>query len=105
MKKKNTIRLNENTLKQIVAESVKRVLNESCWYGDVKPFQTIISAANEIMDKFGHTQDDNYDGIGDCDGSDIAPQIYEWAKNVAEDAEDWLRYNSSHTSINGGEDW
>ena len=103
--KKNTIKLNENQLRQIVAESVKRVLNENCWYGDVKPFQTIISAANEIMNKFGYTQDEDYDDIGDCDGPDIALQIYDWAKTVVDDAEDWLRYNSSHTPINGGEDW
>ncbi len=103
--KKNVIKLNENILRQIVAESVKKVLKESCWYGDEKPFQTIISAANEIVDKFDYTQDDNYDEIGDCDGPDIVPQIYRWAKNVAETAEYWLRYNSRYVPINGGEDW
>lgn len=103
--KKNVVKINENTLRQIVAESVKKVLKESCWYGDEKPFQTIISAANEIVDKFDYTQDDNYDDIGDCDGPDITPQIYKWAKNVAEGAEYWLRYNSRYTPINGGEDW
>lgn len=103
--KKNTVKLNESTLRKIVAESVKKVLKESCWYGDEKPFQTIISAANEIVDKFDYTQDDNYDDIGDCDGPDITPQIYKWAKNVAEGAEYWIRYNSRYTPINGGEDW
>ena len=103
--KKNIVKINENTLRQIVAESVKKVLKESCWYGDEKPFQTIISAANEIVDKFDYTQDDNYDDIGDCDGPDITPQIYKWAKNVAEGAEYWLIYNSRYTPINGGEDW
>ena len=68
-------------------------------------FASEYKTCNEIMDKFGYTQDENYDDIGDGDGPDIAPQIYEWAKTVVEDAEYWLRYNSSNTSINGGEDW
>lgn len=103
--KTDVIRINEQQLKKIVAESVKKVLKESCWYGDEKPFNTIIKAANEIMNKFDYTQDDNYDGMGDCDGPDITPEIYKWAKDVAYNAEYWLRYNSKYTSINGGEDW
>ena len=92
-------------LNNVVAEGVKKALNETCWYGDKKPFQTILSAANEIMDKFEHTQADDYDDMGDCDGPDITPNIYKWAERVADDAEYWLRYHSSNTSINGGEDW
>ena len=101
----NVIKLNEQQLKKMIAESVKKVLKESCWYGDEKPFQTILSAANEIIDKFAYTQENDYDDIGDCDGPDITPQIYKWAEDVAYNAEKWLRYNSRYTSINGGEDW
>lgn len=103
--KKNTIKLNESQLRKIVAESVKRVLKESCWYGDIKPFETIAAEAQKIVEKFEYAQSDDYDDLGDCDGPDITPQIYKWAKNVAEQAEYWLRSNSRYTSINGGEDW
>ena len=43
--KKNTIKINENTLKQIVTESVKRVLNESCFHSR-DPFETSDAEVN-----------------------------------------------------------
>jgi hypothetical protein len=31
--------------------------------------------------------------------------MYEWAKRVKDDAEEYIHCNSQFTSINGGEDW
>ena len=50
--KRQVIRLNESQLKRVVSEAVKKVLNESCWYGDTKPFIAIYNAASEIMKAF-----------------------------------------------------
>ena len=102
---KRTIRLSERDLHRVVNESVKRILGESCWYGDTKPFEQIIDAANKIMQNFEHVNAEDYEPWDDCDGADLDPQIYQWAKKVADDAEYYMRSNSSHTSINGGEDW
>ena len=102
---KRTIRLSERDLHRVVNESVKRILGESCWYGDTKPFEQIIDAANKIMQNFEHVNAEDYEPWDDCDGADLDPQIYQWAKKVADDAEYYMRSNSSYTSINGGEDW
>lgn len=100
-----TIYLSNETLKNMIQESVKRVLKESCWYGDTKPFEQIIDAAHQIMSNFDHVSADDYEPWDDCDGPDLDPEIYEWANKVAEDAEYYLHNNSSYTPINGGEDW
>ena len=100
-----TIYLSNETLTNMIQESVRRVLRESCWYGDTKPFEQILTAANQIMDDFHYVTADDYEPWDDCDGPDMAPQIYEWAKNVARDAEYYLHDNSSYAPINGGEDW
>jgi len=105
MNKKQTIRLNESQLKRVVAESVKRVLTESCWYGDTKPFIDIYKAASEIMEAFQDAASDDYEVWDDCDGRDLDPDIYDWARNVAEQAVSWIQCNSSNMPINGGEDW
>lgn len=102
---KKTIRLSESDLHRVIKESVKRILGESCWYGDTKPFEQIIDAANKIMQDFEHVNAEDYEPSDDCDGADLDPQIYQWAKKVAYDAEDYLHSNSSYTSINGGETW
>ena len=100
---KNRVKLNEAQLRQIVAESVKKVLNESTLYGDTKPFEEIYRAANQIMDRFQYTQEDDYVDMSD-DGAALDYQVYQWAKKVSEDAEYYISCNSSNQSINGGED-
>lgn len=102
---KKIIKINEETISKMVRNALKKTINESCWYGKTEPFETILRCAEEIMEKFEYTQSEDYDGTGDCDGPDITPEIYKWAEDVAYNAEKWLRYNSSRTSINGGEDW
>jgi hypothetical protein len=101
---KRRIRLSERGLHRVVSESVKRILEESCWYGDTKPFEQIIDAANKIMQNFEHVNGEDYEPWDDCDGPDLDPHIYQWAEKVADEAERYMHYNSSYTSINGGED-
>ena len=74
-------------------------------YGSVEPYEKILVAATEIMKDYEYTQADDYEPWDDCDGRDMAPELYRWAKRVAEDAEYYIRMNSSNTPINGGEDW
>lgn len=102
---KKTTRLTENELKHLIKESVKRILNESCWYGDTKPFEQILDAASKICEEFKYTQDENWEPWDDCDGRDLSYDIYSWAEKVMNEAENWIHYNSSNTPINGGEDW
>ena len=103
--KKKTIRLTESDLKKIVTESVKRALKESTLYCDTKPFEDIIKATNTILEKFEYVNDEDWEPSDDCDGRDLTPEVYNWAKKVREDAEDWLRQTSAYSPINGGEDW
>lgn len=101
---KNVIKINESQLKQMISESVKMVLKEACWYGDTKPFEMIRSAAEQIMNNFQYTQEDNYESFND--GSyDYDSDIYNWAKKVYYNAEEYISMNSSNSSINCGEDW
>lgn len=102
---KRRVKLTESSLQRIVKESVKKVLKESCWYGDTKPFEQIIYAANKIMQDFEHANAEDYEPSDDCDGADLKPQIYQWAKKIADEAESYIYSNSSYTPINGGEDW
>lgn len=100
--KQNNIRITENELKQIVAESVKKILKEDTWYGDTKPFEIIYNAADQIVQKLNYVNDNDYDEAGD----DYSyRRMYDWAVKVRDDAEYFIRENSSNTSINGGEDW
>ena len=99
---KNKIRITENELKQIVAESVKRVLKEGAWYGDTKPFQIIYNAADQIVQKLEYVNDDTYEEVGD----DYSyGRMYDWAVKVRDDAEYYIRNHSSNVSINDGENW
>ena len=97
--------ITESQLRNIVAESVKKVLKESTLYCDTQPFKDIYRAATQIMEKFEYTQKDEYEPWDDCDGRDLSPEVYQWAKKIADEAEDWLQYNSTNQSINGGENW
>lgn len=103
--KKKVIRLTESDLHRIIAKSVKNVLNESVWYGDVKPFETIIYACNEILNKFEYVNNDNYEDWSDCDGNDLKPYIYKWAVRVKEEAERYIDSNSQNAPIGANEGW
>lgn len=85
--KKKTI--NEAQLRAIVSKAVKNVLNESTLYGDTKPFEEIYHAANQIMDKFQYTQEDDYEDMSD-DGAATDFYVYKWAKKVSEDADYYI---------------
>ena len=100
-----TIKLTESELKSMIAESVKKILKESCLYGGEKELQTIIQAAQRLQEQFEYVNDDEYDGVGDCDGAPLEPEVYKWATRVMQEAEEWLSYTSGNVSINGGEDW
>ena len=100
--KKNKIRITENELKQIVTESIEKILNEGTWYGDIKPFEKIYNAANQIIHNLEYINNDNYEEVGDDYSYD---SMYNWAIKVRDDAEYYIRNNSSNTSINGGEEW
>ena len=97
--------LTEGRLRRMIHEAVKNVLEESTLYCDTQPFQDIINAANTIKDTFEYVNDEDWEPDDDCDGRDLTPYVYNWAKKVSEEAEDWLHHTSSYTSINGGEDW
>ena len=103
MAKKQVIRLTEGDLHRIIKESVNKVLTESCWYGDTKPFETIYQMADKIVNSLeARVTDENYEEWGD----DFSyGRMYEWAKRVKDDAEEYIHCNSQFTSINGGEDW
>ena len=85
--KKKTI--NEAQLRAIVSKAVKNALNESTLYGDTKPFEEIYRAANQIMDRFQYTQEDDYEDMSD-DGAATDFYVYKWAKKVAEDADYYI---------------
>ena len=74
-------------------------------YGSVEPYEQILKAATELMESYEYASKDDYEPWDDCDGRDMAPELYRWAKNVAEQAESYIRMNSSYSAINGGEDW
>lgn len=100
--KKQIVRLTESQLRGMITESVKKVLKESYWYGDTKPFEVIRNAAEELMDKFQYTQEDDYESD---DAYDFGWDIYEWAKKTYYNAEEYIGCNSSYAPINGGENW
>ena len=63
--KKNIVKLNEGTLRQIVAESVKKVLKENQMaYANDAEFARIINAAIEAI---GNKLYDNYGGHSEPD--------------------------------------
>lgn len=74
-------------------------------YSSVKPFEEIKKAAQEIMEHYEYTQAEDYEPWDDCDGRDMAPELYQWAKRIADDAEQYIAINSDNAPINGGENW
>ena len=101
---KKIIRLTESDFHRIIKESVKRILKESIWYGDTKPLENIIQMADEIISNYEYVNEPDYENRSD-DGYDMYAQLYEWAKKVRNEAEEWISINSSNTSMNGGENW
>ena len=68
--------INEAQLKAIINKVVRNVLNESTLYGDVKPFEEIYRAANQLMDRFRYTQENDYEDMSD-DGVDMDSYVYQ----------------------------
>ena len=97
------ITIKESHLKKIINESLKKVLNENCWYGDTSPFEEIYKNADKICSSLeDRVNSEDYEEWGD----DFSyGRMYEWAKKVRDDAEEYIRCNSHYTSINGGENW
>ena len=91
------IRLTENELKQIVNESVKKILEEStCWYGDTKPFEIIYQMADKIATSLeSKFTPEYYEGWPD----DFSYEdMCEWAKKVRDDAGEYINCNSQFIS-------
>ena len=101
---KKTVKLTESKLRNIIAESIKRVLKEGVWYGDIKPFETIIYACNEILNKFEYVNNDDYEDWSD-DGYDLAPYMCKWAERVKDEAERYIGSNSQNAPIGANEGW
>lgn len=101
---KRIIKLTESDLHRLIKETVKRTLKESIWYGDTKPLENIIQMADEIISNYEYVNEPDYEDRSD-DGYDMDAQLYEWATKVRNEAEEWIRLNSSNASINGGENW
>ena len=100
---KKITRLTESDLHRIVKESVKRILNEEyVWWGDTKPLETIMMAANQITRKFENDYSEDYE-FDDDERAKL--DLYRWAKQVEDNAEEFIRYNADNVPINGGEDW
>ena len=97
-------KINENQLRRVVRESINKILKEDyVWWGDTKPLETIMVAASEIR---RHFEEQYPDGNHEFDEDDRAKlDLYNWAKRVENEAEDFIRYNAQNTPINGGEDW
>jgi hypothetical protein len=102
---KNTVRITESQLKQMISESVKKVLKESCLYCDPQPFQEIYAAAEKICGEYEYVNNEDWEPSDDCDGRDLSYDVYSWAERIKREAEYWIQRNSSNTPINGGEDW
>ncbi len=61
-------------------------------YGDVKQFESILKSARQIMERYEYTQEEGYEPLDDCDGRDLAPEFYEWAKRIAKEADYYLSF-------------
>ena len=94
---KRRVRLMEQDLHNIIRESVNRVLNEDyVWWGDTKPLETIMKAAYQIRTEFEKDYPEDYE----FDVDDRAKlDLYKWAKQVEDRAEDFIRYNAYNVSI------
>lgn len=92
--KKNVVKLNENTLRQIVAESVKKVLKENQMaYANDGEFTRIINAAIEAI---GNKIYDNYGGWSEPDFEDNWDENYYYRYKVLKYAYDALNALIEH---------
>lgn len=100
---KKIIRLTESDLHNLVKESVQRILKEEyVWWGDTKPVETIMRAASEIRRNFEELYQEDYE----FEPEDRAKlDLYNWAKKIENEAEDFIRYNAHNAPINGGADF
>lgn len=118
IKEHKSLNISENELRSAIREACSKVLgdnknkivenktlNESCWYGNLKPFKAIQNAAFQIMKNFEYVNNEDYEPDDDCDGRDLSYDIYQWAKRIEEEADRWITKNSDNTPINGGENW
>ena len=92
--KKNVVKLNENTLRQIVAESVKKVLKENQMaYANDAEFARIINAAIEAI---GNKLYDNYGGYSEPNFEDNWDENYYYRYKVLKQAYDALNALIEH---------
>ena len=102
MRNKQVVRLTESQLHSIIAESVKSVLKESYhWWGDTSPLETIISACDKIYDNFKCYNDEDYEF--DPEESTAGYDLFEWAKKVRSEAEEFYRYNANNIGVGEGD--
>lgn len=95
---KRKIRLTESKLKNIISESLKRILSESVWYGNTEPFETIIKACQQIKDSFNYVNDDDYEDMSD-DNSGIEYGIYKWADRIENEANSFIESEAHNIPI------
>ena len=92
--KKNIVKINENTLRQIVAESVKKVLKENQMaYANDAEFARIINAAIEAI---GNKLYDNYGGYSEPNFEENWDENYYYRYKVLKYANDALNALIEH---------
>lgn len=107
MNKKQVIRINENQLRKIVAESVKRVLKES-QYSDLSQddFDTLMRSANDRNMYFEPTRDDNmfywsiYDDTGNGFEFDMESDVRHPFQTKEEALKDGIKELKAYTGGN-----
>lgn len=76
----------------------KDMMNESLneeyvWWGDTKPLETIYSAAQEIVNKYGSINpEDDYESTAIFD-------LIKWANEVMDEADKYIHYEAHNTAI------
>lgn len=110
---KQVIKLKESQLRKMIEESLnhvllekgiknKKLIKEASWYGNIEPLKQIAVSAELLMNDLEYTQDSKY--IESLDGdTDYNGMIYEWAKKVMNEAEEWIGLNSSNMPIGNGQ--
>jgi len=73
---------------------INESLNESyVWWGDTKPLETIYSAAQEIVRKYGDADpEDDYESTAIFD-------LVKWANEVMDESEKFIHYEAHNTAI------
>lgn len=75
-------------------ETMNESLNEEyVWWGDTKPLETIYSAAQEIVNKYGSINpEDDYESTAIFD-------LVKWANEVMDEADKYIHYEAHNTAI------